>query len=77
MQSTSGNANTVGPRMANNILKYFLYSGTGNANGTTVTASGNKFKIGWAPCYTPGISLMGGFYLASDPTNYMPGVLGN
>jgi hypothetical protein len=76
MQNTSGNANTVGPRMANNILKYFLYSGTGNANGTTVTASGNKFRIDWAPCYTPGVSLpLGGFYLVSDPTNYIPGIL--
>ena len=77
MQPTSGNANTVGPRMANNILKYLLYSGTGNANGTTVTASGNKFKILRAPSYTPGFSLLGGFYLVSDPSNYIPGALGN
>ncbi|MDR2449820.1 MAG: BACON domain-containing protein [Prevotellaceae bacterium] len=73
--TTTGNANTVGPRMASNILKYFLYSGTGNANGTTVTASGNKFKIARAPIYTPGVSLLGGFYLISDPTNYIPGIL--
>ncbi|MDR0667974.1 MAG: BACON domain-containing protein [Prevotellaceae bacterium] len=77
MQPTSGNASTVGPRMANNILKYLLYSGTGNANGTTVTASGNKFKIRWAPSYTPGVSELGGFYVVSDPSNYIPGVLGN
>jgi hypothetical protein len=75
--TTTGNANTVGPRMANNILKYFLYSGTGNTNGTTVTASGNKFKIAQAATYTPGISLLGSLYVVSDFTNYIPGLLGN
>lgn len=78
MISTSGNMNTVGPRMATNLLSYFLYEGTGNANGTTVPSSGNKFKIDWAPNMTPGLAAnLAGFYVVSDPSNYVSGTLGN
>ncbi|MDR2449822.1 MAG: DUF4302 domain-containing protein [Prevotellaceae bacterium] len=73
-----------GRGMVNNLLSYFLYSGTSSIildSGTvvaTIQPSGNKFKIDWAPNNTPGLSeAIGGFYLVSDPSNYMPGILGN
>jgi hypothetical protein len=74
-----------GRGIADNLLSYFLYSGTSTISVTpsetvvaTIQPSGNKFKIDWAPNNTPGLSeALGGFYLVSDPTNYMPGILGN
>jgi hypothetical protein len=74
-----------GRGIADNLLSYFLYSGTSTISVTpsetlvaTIQPSGNKFKIDWAPNNTPGLSeAIGGFYLVSDPTNYIPGILGN
>ncbi|MDR0667972.1 MAG: DUF4302 domain-containing protein [Prevotellaceae bacterium] len=74
-----------GRGIADNLLSYFLYSGTSTITLTpsetvaaTIQPSGNKFRIGWAPNNTPGLTeAIGGFYLVSDPTHYMPGLLGN
>jgi hypothetical protein len=71
--------------IADNLLSYFLYSGTSTITITpsetvvaTIQPSGNKFRIDWAPNNTPGLSeALGGFYLVSDPSHYMPGILGN
>jgi hypothetical protein len=76
-----GNMNgaNTGPKLANNLLSYLLYEGTSTVGTSPVVIppSGNKFKIDWAPTYTPGINLLGGLYVVSDPTNYIPGILGN
>ena len=81
MQTTAGNMNTIGPSMAENILSFFLYEGTGltGANSNIVVpASGNKFMLDWAPNMTPGLSAtLGGFYVVSNPSCYMPGIPGN
>jgi hypothetical protein len=80
--TVGGNMNVAntGPRLANNLLSYLLHSGTSTVGTgpTIIPPSGNKFKIDWAPNNTSGLAgNLGGFYVVSDPTSYIPGVLGN
>ena len=90
--TAGNNMSTLAPRVATNILSFFLYSGTGEVRATSgasgtlnasIPASGNKFKIDWAPNNTPGVISPGpdnklvGFYVVGNESMYMPGVPGN
>jgi hypothetical protein len=74
------------------LLSYFFTSNEDGSNAATVrtsggttysiAASGNKFRLSWAPNNTPELpGNLGALYLVDDngnPTNsYVPGVLGN
>ena len=81
--TTGGNNfNSIRPGIQDNLVKYLLYSSStyvsssGTGTAYTMPASGNKFKVDWAPNLTPGLpGSLGALYPVSDPSNYMPGTL--
>jgi hypothetical protein len=63
--------------LADNLLSYFLYSGSNTVGNPAVTVnpSGNKFRLGWIPNNNGQAGILFGLYLISDPHSYIPGVL--